>query len=808
MGLRGVIWVFALAWVGLGCGRKIEGNQPAAGDSAQGLVAGQTTARPESSAVSDVRSDTAVTQPATFVGSDRCRDCHAMQFNGWMGSHHQLAMQVANSATVLGDFEQGTFRYFGETTEFRTSENRFQVVTNGTYWEGQTRREGRRSFDVPFVFGVEPIQQYLIDVGSGRLQTLPWSFDTRTSAAGGQRWYHLYPDEPVRQGDALHWSAPLQNWNSVCADCHSTNLQKNYRPESDSYSTSYSEISVGCEACHGPGSAHVDQARSVGLGGGQFDAQKGLRRALVSPQERRWQFREGRSIAELVSLKTHQKSTQSQLSACAKCHSRRSDLGGDSLDFDDRYRLALLEQALYFPDGQIQDEVYVYGSFLQSKMHAKGVVCGDCHDPHSAKLRADGNQLCATCHSGAVYNSPKHHFHPEASPGAQCVSCHMPSRTYMGIDARRDHRFGLPRPDLSLELGVPNACTDGCHQPRAARGAQAAARWASEEIRRRLGEERPPTFAFALAAARRRDPGGALLLQQVSQNKTYPAIVRASALLEMRHYPGRQPTGLSAYAKEPEPLVRRAAAELARSLSPGVAATAREGILRSLLGDPVRSVRLEAVRGSVELNRSAWSPADQKAYQRGVQELRRSLSDHSDTASAQLDLAWLALNEERSRPAQVPARRHTQAEAMFERALTLDRTFTAAYVNFADYWRERGRDDQAEVLLKSGLDKASDPAQLHHALGLVLVRLKRPQPALEQLALANQLRPDISRFGFVYAVALWEQGKRRRAVDVLEQVHERFAGDRQVLSALSQYHALLGNAERAGVLRRRLGAIR
>lgn len=745
---------------------------------------------------------------APYVGSESCRECHAEAFRTWQGSHHQLAIQKPTETAVLADFANAQYRYYGEVARFRKKDGKFEVESEGLFREGDELIRGRRWFEVKYAFGVYPLQQYLVDTGKGHLQTLPFSYDTRPKADGGQRWYHIYPDEHIKLGDPLHWSAPIQNWNAVCADCHSTDLQRNFDRTTQSYKTSYSEISVGCEACHGPGANHIAQAKAAPLG--KFDELKGFARNFSTQAERNWVFRDGKPIAQLVAgpkdpaasaadADRLQRTSADQLSACAKCHALRGDLGGDSLDFDQRYRLELLSDPMYFADGQIREEVYEHGSFLQSKMHARGVVCSDCHEPHSATLRAQGNAVCGRCHSGAVFDTPAHHFHPAGGAPAQCVSCHMPSRVYMGVDDRRDHRFGLPRPDLTLELGVPNACTTACHNKEEAKQ---AAQWAKAEIEKRFGPKRPPTFAHALDAARRVAPSAERLLKEVVTEQDYPAIARATALLELGNYPNIHRAALQPFAADPSPLVRRALAQI----TAGFPEPQRAQVLRPLLDDSVRSVRLEAVRGLLDSPKAGFSSAQQARFVAVKDELRQSLLSNADQPGALLDLARLRLLEAGGGPSS--PRADAEAEKLFREALVVDPAFTGAYINFADYYRAIGRDDQAEVLLKTGIGRAGDPAQLEHALGLALVRLDQEQAALVHLRRAHELRPELSRFGFVYAVALFDQQKQKEAIAVLEKVHALFEGDLQVLDALIQYQRAAGSSERAAVLSEKMQRLR
>ena len=302
------------------------------------------------------------------------------------------------------------------------------------------------------------------------LQCLDIAWDTRR-----KRWFHLYPDEKFAPDDPLYWTGRYQTWNLMCAECHSTNLRKNYNLKTDSYRTTWAEINVGCQACHGPGAEHVASATTKESG---------------TPMPVRFGAGDSRF----------------QVEQCAVCHSRRRvvappDAPGQA--FMDHYAPEWLRDDLYFADGQILGEVYVYGSFLQSKMYRQGVRCTDCHNPHSLKLDAEGNRVCTKCHQltppsefptlkAKNYDTPEHHHHAPGSEGARCVNCHMAARTYMVVDPRRDHSFRIPRPDLSVAIGTPNAC-NGCHQDK-------DAQWAAGTIAswNGPGYSPPPHFGAAL----------------------------------------------------------------------------------------------------------------------------------------------------------------------------------------------------------------------------------------------------------------------------------------------------------------------
>lgn len=375
-----------------------------------------------------------------YVGRNVCITCHQEQADLFSGSHHDLAMDVANEETVLAEFDH-TLTHHGLTSRMYRDGERFMVRTDGPDGE-------MTDFEVKYVLGVHPLQQYMVEIPQadpakngavGRLQVLRESWDVEN-----KRWFYLNPpdvDEKLRGDDPLHWTGVTQRWNNACAKCHSTNLEKNYSIATQSFHTTFSEIDVSCEACHGPGSLHVE---------------------LATANSPFWDKNHGYG---LVKLKTE--SNVPQVEMCATCHSRRRELRSQYVagqPYDEHFACNLVLEPIYHADGQIRYEDYVYGSFKQSKMYHKGIKCTDCHDPHSAKVKFKGNELCTSCHQhpAGKYDSPLHHHHEVGSPGSLCVECHMPETTYMSIDPRRDHSLRVPRPDMSVKYSTPNACTK-CH---------------------------------------------------------------------------------------------------------------------------------------------------------------------------------------------------------------------------------------------------------------------------------------------------------------------------------------------------------
>jgi len=716
---------------------------------------------------------------ASYVGRQVCGQCHQQAEERWRGSHHDLAMQPATDASVAGDFNDARFSYAGVTSTFFRRDGKFVVRTDGP--DGTLH-----DYDVKYAFGTSPLQQYLIEFRDGRLQALGIAWDTRPRAQGGQRWFHLYPGQNVTHRDELHWTGPSQNWNYMCAECHSTGVRKNYDARTRRFSTAYAEVNVACEACHGPGSNHVAWARKEGAWRG-LGHTKGLGIALDERKAITWAISAETGNAQ----RTPPGRPAREVELCGRCHARRgqfSDHDGHGRSLGDTHRVALLEDRLYYPDGQIRDEVYEYGSFLQSKMFHRGVTCSDCHDPHSAKLRARGSQVCLGCHASQTYETPKHHFHPAGSRGVDCVGCHMPTTTYMVIDPRHDHSLRVPRPDLSVKLGVPNACT-GCHAGR-------PAEWAAKQVEAWYGH--PPRgyqrYAEALRTASIGGPGAGDLLLAVARDGDQPAIARASAIERLRVFTSPAAVEvLRAGLNDHDPLVRRAAVGALEGTEPA----RHVELLAPLLDDPVRAVRMEAARALAGSPGDRLTDAQRAALDRGLAEYIAAEQFNADRPESHVNLGLLYAAQ----------RRLPDAEAALRIALEVNPRFVPAAVNLSDLYRATGRDEQGERVLRKVLENDPRSAPARHALGLLLVRQKRMPEAVAELEAAARAAPESARYGYVYAVALNGTGQPKQAIEALLGVLSRHPYDRDTLVALIAYSREQGNPGQALVYARRLAEL-
>ena len=701
-----------------------------------------------------------------YVGNGACNDCHVKESQDWQGSHHDLAMQEATESTVLGDFNNAEFQYGGITTRFFTKDSAFWVETDNAIGELEV-------FKVPYVFGVYPLQQLLLPLPGGRLQALSIAWDSRPTEQGGQRWYHIYADQSaISAGDPLHWTGPYHNWNTRCAECHSTNVRKNYDAQSKTFDTRYDQINVGCEACHGPGKKHAALTQT-----GDFRGVEHAGFAMSLAARGVWQWPEGEAIAR----RTSPLEDNTQIDNCGRCHARRSTLGDYHYGADllDTHRLATIETPLYWPDGQIRDEVYVYGSFIQSKMHQAGVVCSNCHNPHSNELRAEGNGICTQCHKAATYEQPEHHRHQPTSTGAQCVECHMPDQLYMGVDWRRDHSMRIPRPDLSLTTGSPNAC-NLCHE-------QESASWALDALKDwgvKFKDSRShPARAFH--SAQRGDVRALPSLKAIVEDETRSPMLRASAI---GHYGRFSPPGLNRTAAmlfgSDDALLRASAVRSTASIDP----RQRYLLLRTLISDPVLGVRMAVAEQLADTPRNELRPKDIVRLDALYKEYESVQSQHLDMPSVQLQLAniWLAQGKTQ------------QAEAAMTEALRMNPQLEAARVNLADILRLSNREDTARDLLQEGIALSLDAGALEHALGLLEIRAGNLEAALAHLKAAADSEIDGSRHRYVYAIALHDTGKPEEAVTSLERLNRSLPGNPDVLSALVGYARELGDAGKAG----------
>lgn len=679
-------------------------------------------------------SETSPPAEPAFVSTTVCAECHAKEHKAWQKSHHSWALRRPTPENVLGDFNNVTFEHHGVRSKFYRRGESFFIETDGP--DGKPAE-----FEIKYTIGVTPLQQYLVELDKGRLQALDIAWDTQQ-----KRWFHLYPGQKLEPGNGLHWSGPYKNWQTRCAECHQTNFVKGFAPRTGSYQSKWSELTIGCEACHGPGEAHVRWARDP-----------------AAFQSKKPDSVDDQGLAVSFPLK----SAKDEIRLCAPCHSRRSPLGADApppgSEFADHYKLALLREGLYHADGQIDEEVYVYGSFLQSRMYARGVRCSNCHEPHTGELRAEGNAVCTQCHAPAgntdfptlkksAYDDPSHHHHKVDSEGAKCVSCHMQAKTYMEVDPRRDHSFRVPRPDLSAKLESPDACT-GCHQDK-------KAAWAVSKVKAWFPEGRSGTPHFGEIFRQGRTRPGADTGQKLvalAVDSANAAIVRASALDLLRA--SMTPALVARIVpllQAKDTLIREAALRLLDSAPPAL----RIKLVTPLLRDSAKAVRLEAARLLIGVPLDGLSSEDKAAARTEISAYQRSLFSRADFPETQMQIAGLAM----------VLRDFGTAQKAFLKALSMDPQLTDAWLTLAQIQSALRQPGRARKTLEQAAQKIPDSAIVQYRLGALYSSLREHGKAVASLEKSLKLggsSPDLFELLATGYLVLGELEKARANADDL-----------------------------------------
>ncbi len=695
-----------------------------------------------------------------YIGDKECQSCHKQEHSDWLGSHHDLAMQTATDKTVLGDFNNANFNYNGIISTFFKKNGKFMVNTDGANGKLQ-------DFEISYTFGVYPLQQYMINFPDGKVQVLTIAWDSREKKDGGQKWFHIHADENVSSDDVLHWTGPNLNWNYMCADCHSTNFKKNYNPKTKKYTSSYEQINVSCEECHGPGEEHQKWAKNPKIYNGTLaDTLKFI------GKKNHWK----------IDAKTHKpvlegEINREELMLCAKCHSRRTQFGDDftnAKNYHDNYRLATLSETLYESDGKIKDEVYVYGSFVQSKMYDAGVSCSDCHDSHSLKRKALGDNVCNSCHIRDDYDTPKHTKHKKGSAG--CIDCHMPSRTYMGVDERNDHSFRVPRPDLSDAHDTSNACSK-CHKDKSNSNlADAMKGWYGEIPK---GHQ---DFSHALHSNRKNSADAYKDMYELLMSSS-PDIAKATLIPRLGIYPSKQTHMTSLQMlRSKNPSIRIAALQALQSFP---AQFVIKDIFKTL-SDEMKNVRIEAMRILLAYDVGKLSSAQEIIYKKMLLEYKDSLLFLSDRAESQVALAQLyeRLGELKN------------VYIAYEEAQRIQKFYVPSYVNYAHFYQEQRQEDKALEVLQKGISIIGKEPLLLEPLALWYIRNSQKEKGISILQSTANKHPRNARIQYLYAVSIADKNINK-TIAILEKSLQHHSGDLAVLNGLVYYYKQTNNLEKS-----------
>lgn len=656
---------------------------------------------------------TSQTSGNEFVGDQACKSCHKQEYNEWLHSHHFMAMQPANDSTVEGNFANTTFTADGVTSRFFKKEGKFFINTQGE--DG-----ANHDYEVKYTFGFTPLQQYLVEFPGGKMQVPRLSWDLKQ-----KKWFHQYAGQKISAHDWLHWTGNAQNWNTMCASCHSTNLRKNYNLDADSYATTYSVINVSCESCHGAGKLHIDFVNSS-------------------------DYKKGKKIPGSF-LELDKGSAQvAQINACAPCHARKSGISAtpqQSAEIMDNYIPEIPSTEHYYGDGQANDEDYIYTSFLQSKMFNRGVKCSNCHNPHSGKVLFAGNQLCLQCHA-KTYDDPSHSFHPAGITASECKSCHMPGKVYMGIDTRYDHIFRAPRPDLSVKYGTPNACTN-CHSNK-------TNQWAADAVAKWYGPVRKYHFAEDLIPGSKIDGQSEGHLLKLLGDTAVPNIVRATAL----HYLGNisSPNSLQAIIKT---LTDHDAQVRYRALR-GLTDFPAEGwrlYVGPLLSDSVKAVRIAAADLYSTLPPNQIPGEYSQAFSSARIELQNYLFYQADFSVGNLMIADYYLRQQD----------YNNAEKFYIRGLKKDSLMNYARFNLSTAYNAMGKNEQALQVLEAAakIDPKNDRA--YYNMALIYNEMKDHASAAKFFAKAVELKTQNPRVYYNYGLLLNEDKHFREAELMLKK---------------------------------------
>ncbi len=677
-----------------------------------------------------------------FIGNASCAECHQKEFSDWKNSHHDKAMMIANDSTVLGNFNNVVLQRKGQTHKFYKKNNDFYVFTD-------SENGKMKEYKIKYTFGFTPIQQYLVDFGKGHLQVLALTWDDLK-----KEWFYMadevYKNQSVTHENWLHWTNQAQNWNGMCAECHSTNLKKNYDIKTDAYQTTWSEINVSCEACHGPASEHLKWTKSQDKEWHNYGFQRDL-----NPIDNK-EFVEN----------------------CARCHSRRSIFEDYHFQWKDPFDHMIpstVATPFYHSDGQIKEEDYVYGSFLQSKMYQQGVKCNDCHNVHSTKLKFEGNQLCIQCHIPENYNTKKHHRHKVNSEGAQCINCHMQGQYFMSRDFRRDHSFRIPRPDISKETGSPNACNQ-CHKDK-------TVDWAIQKVEKWYGKPKIDHHGLTFYEADLRVDSSYQKLKKIINDKNKPLIVRRTGIeLITRNYPQKNQELKHYLNEKPSALRYQAVANLmvTEDIVPKIV---------PLLKDSVKAIRIQ-VAFALSRNQKWISTEYRDAFEKALKEYIAAQEYNYDFPTAKLNLGNLYYN----------LKNYDKAIYLFKEVIKQDSELYQAQLNLAYLYNDIGKKEEAVLLFKEYLENNKEDGTIMYDLGLLLAEIGRYEESVVYLEKTKEKLVENERIILNLAKIYAYLKKKEKAEYYFKKILENNSDELEYYIALLEFYIQSNRQKDAKIL--------
>lgn len=647
------------------------------------------------------------TEPNEFVGDAKCQSCHTSEFNDWKLSDHYHAMLPANDSTVAGDFNNVTYTADGITSTFYRKDGKFMIKTQGE--DGSLH-----DYEVKYTFGYRPLQQYLVEFPGGKMQATRVCWDIEK-----KRWFHQYSGQKIAPNEWIHWTGNGQNWNTMCAYCHSTDLKKNYNLESDSYHTTYKTVNVSCESCHGAGKNHIDYVNGN-------------------------DFKEGRKIANSYLVMGANPTQTAEINSCAPCHAVRMEVGSNMIasgELLDNFIPEIPTDERFYADGQVKLEDFIHTSFLQSKMYRHNVKCSNCHNPHTGRVLFTTNNLCLQCH-GKSFDDPGHTFHATNTVASQCISCHMPTRTFMEVDERHDHSFRVPRPDLSVKYQTPNACND-CHKDK-------SMQWAADAVDKWFGPNRKYHFAEDLIPGSLLNNESEGHLVKLIKDTAIPSIIKATAAFYLGNVNSQNSLNtLIQSLQDPDAQVRyRALRGLANYPVPSFSNNALP-----LLSDKVRAVRVAAADLFLSIPAEQFPSQYAAAFSAAKNELYNYLTNQADFAVGSSMLADYFVH----------TGDNAAAIKFYLRSIQKDSMLNYARLNLASVYNEEMQNQAALYQLQQAqkIDPKSD--RVSYNLALLNIEMKDTAQALLNFKKAVALSSTDPRLYYNYGLLLMQLKKNLEA---------------------------------------------
>lgn len=675
-----------------------------------------------------------------------CKQCHKKQFENWYISDHFKAMAKADNKSVLGNFNN-------QTISFHNIRNRLFIKNKQYFINTLNENKKYQDYKISYTFGHYPLQQYLIETKKGHLQALNIAWDSREKSEGGQRWFHLQKEINGTK-DIFFWTRHFQNANSRCIQCHTTNYSKNYNRETKTYNSSWSDINISCEACHIDVKKHLSLAKKNKFSNFQKDS------LSHTVKKATWIFKKDKNSAIIANPNFNILQNQKNIiNICGTCHSRRENISKfkTNEDFYDNFKLKMLEKNLYEIDGQILDEVFVLGSFLQSKMYKKGVSCTNCHEPHSQKLYFEGNNLCLQCHKKNIFDVKTHHNHKKNSIGSKCINCHMPQKKYMGVDFRADHSFSIPRPDLSILYNTSNACTN-CHKNK-------SNLWAKKSLKNFLKKQnknlsnKKDTYT-KINKMLQNNNFSALNYFLTEEINSLAKIQIATLYEQLKKFPINNTYNiLSKDLKNKNILIKLSAISALEYAPPKI----KISLLFPLKDDKNLSVR-NKITQVLSSSFDFMNKEQKQIFKKLTKELIKTLEYNSDSPIYLTNLANLYIN----------LKNFNQAKKLLKEALEIEANYLPANLNLADIYRIQGLEKKVFNTLKKTLTFAKDYSIVYYSIALHYLRINKVSQAIKYLKISISKKDANALNFYVYALALLKNNQIEKAKEILTKSLEKW----------------------------------